>query len=428
MADTLITAYVDGYGQASNNNQIFGNSTGQYSYGDQSNFLVSLLEKAPNGIKYYDLSAATFSVAFGRPYLTPNRGAWRIGTGSVSGSDLQYNATTTDLKNSVSLLYGNVTVTTYGSTTNYGYIITAATINTALTISGESLSLSPDSYVETLNLTTHSTSVTAQKIVRMRRKPYISKQKYVTTNVIPPAVTLYTSTSSQIVGLFSFDSGLTGFTTYHLFKFNVSGAITYSWEFSVAAYTDFVPGAPYPSPARASGPSNVVRQFTLQREGIPTNGGAATEPYAYVTKDITSRTQYPPIQRAFFYKTGKQTTSAGGLLSSVTGSGGFYDGYVDDVAIIRLYGQSPIREDNTLNFDFQTIVTGTSVTLTVTTQGTAGGYFNLGVVTFSSSSLDEAFVENKSNVVALTLELQAEYGGKKNTIASIPTTISRTII
>jgi len=427
MADTLITAYVDGYGQASNNNQIFGNSTGQYSYGDQSNFLVSLFEKAPTGIKYYDLSAATFSVAFGRPYLTPNRGAWRIGTGSVSGSDLQYNATTTDVKNSVSLLYGNVTVTTYGSTTNYGYIITAATINTALTISGESLSLSPDSYVETLNLTTHSTSVTAQKIVRMRRKPYISKQRYVTTSIIPPAVTLYTSTSSQIVGQFYFDPGLTGFTTSHLLKFNVSGAITYSWEFSVQAYTDFVPGAPYPTPARGGGPTNVIRQFTLQREGIPV-GGNVTEPYSYVTKDLTSRTQYPPIQRAYFYKTGKQTTSAGGLLSSVTGSGGFYDGYVDDVAIIRLYGQSPIREDNTLNFDFQTIVTGTSVTLTVTTQGTAGGYFSLGVVTFSSPSLDEAFVENKSNVVALTLELQAEYGGKKNTIASIPTTISRTII
>jgi hypothetical protein len=381
-----------------------GQNASQYNYGEISNFSLQIGTYDGGRFNGLTLGGVTFSLAFGNAYLSPLRGQWRIGNGSASGSFLDFNATTAQVKNSVSLLYGDVSVTTYGATTNLGYIITAATANTAITILAEPLSLSPSSTADVLELTLPTASVAAQKIVRLRRKPCIAKTIYKQSSSITlPVLRVDDFSSTRIQGNWSFEDAKGRYVVYSLISFAVTGTITYSFD----VYVD--------TDSQYHGPKYALDLLGLQTyvEQRPTLFWSTGSPYEIqvLKRKIKS------------IGIGLQTTSLGGLLTSVSGTGA-YEGYIDDVARVALT-QDPLNLS--LGFDFLTIITGTSVTISAATKSIVGGFYDLGSVTFSGASLDEAFVERKSNTLPLTLEVTMENSGKKLTLAQLNTTINRNI-
>lgn len=360
-----------------------------YYYGENADFRVFLMNQG--GYQYTASGSVTFQISIGQADQSPVRGEWRIGTGAATANAVSFNATTTQLLNAISGVYGSVNVATYGSTITAGYIITAATANTALTINGQSLSLTPSSTVEVLNLVTPASGVTAQQFVRLRRRPALSLTRYLNTTTLD-RVSISASGPSSVCGPWYVtlpDDAkkypyLVGLST------SFSGAITFSETYKGF----FLSNSP-----RNSLVDDINNQGLISRM---LEGGIAYS-----------------------------TSSAGGALpvylrrstSSVTLYGGAVSNFVDF--------QVEPWEGNGLKISARPAIASLNVGVTIAFEGLtsllAQGRYNLGVITFSGADLEEEFREARADRVSLTLEITMEENGAKTTLLQAPASIVRNI-
>lgn len=400
---------------------------GPYYYNENVRLKVNLqgpktrfADQGVNFFREYPYSTATsvtVNVSIGSIYGSPTRGEFSLGTGSATASGLAHNATTTQLKNAVSAVYGNVSVTTYGRTVADGWIITAATANTALTINGLSQSLSPYSTVDVIDLTSPSTGVTAQKIVRLRRSPAISVTTFgLPTNLEQPTLTLVSTAGSFVRYRVDVPEDTTRLPLSYSFDLSFTGAATFTVR-TDPIRTNLPPAQlfdgdnPRIFPANRGAIHNSLAKSLFGREGdsvLSVTSPSLGLPFSWHT--ILDREG-----RAFdgiYLPPGTTTT--------------YYNYRMVDLLNIQVTPATGTGYDIFLG---NAVCSSLNVAATLVTRGliTGDGFFDLGVVTFAGAQFDELFEEARRNEVALTLEVSLTDQNQRETLLQAPVSVRRTV-
>lgn len=131
------------------------------------------------------LSSPSFKLGIGEIDKAPSSGDFKLTlAGPVTSSAISYNATTTQVLNAVSGIAGGVNVTTYGTGGN-GWVIQAATANTALSFGGLAFTLFPTSSVLISTKRNPATDIKAEQIVQVVRSPAVFSDSFVASAVTP---------------------------------------------------------------------------------------------------------------------------------------------------------------------------------------------------------------------------------------------------
>jgi hypothetical protein len=140
---------------------------------DQYLIRLRVLERNSNGA-YTDsvLSSPSFKVGVGSLGDVPTSGEFKVTIGSTTSSAISYNATTTQVLTAISGIAGNALVEVYGNSGS-GWLITAATANTALSFGGASYTLFPTSSVLINTRRTPGTDIKAQQVIELSRNPAV---------------------------------------------------------------------------------------------------------------------------------------------------------------------------------------------------------------------------------------------------------------
>ena len=140
---------------------------------DQYLVRLRVLERNLNGA-YTDavLSSPSFKVGIGSLGDVPTSGEFKLTIGATTSSAIAYNATTTQVFNAISGIVGSATVEVYGNSGS-GWLITAATANTALSFGGASYTLFPASSVLINTRRNPGTDIKAQQVVELNRNPAV---------------------------------------------------------------------------------------------------------------------------------------------------------------------------------------------------------------------------------------------------------------
>jgi len=140
---------------------------------DQYVVRLRVLERNSTG-NYTDavLSSPSFKMGIGSLGDVPTSGEFKLTIGSTTSSAISYNATTTQVLNAISGIAGNVVVQSYGNSGS-GWLITAATNNTALSFGGASYTLFPTSSVLINTRRNPGTDIKAQQVVELSRNPAV---------------------------------------------------------------------------------------------------------------------------------------------------------------------------------------------------------------------------------------------------------------
>jgi hypothetical protein len=133
-----------------------------------------LQERDQNGfLRDLDTSGASLKLGIGGIDSDPTDGQFRLVLNSITSSAISFNATALQVYNAISAIAGTgVTVTTYGNE-NFSYLITAATVNTALSFGGSAFTLFPTSSVLVNTRRFPAASVAAQQVIRLVRNPAV---------------------------------------------------------------------------------------------------------------------------------------------------------------------------------------------------------------------------------------------------------------
>jgi hypothetical protein len=389
MPDTELSLYRNGQGLASLPSLGFSNIIPAYYYGENCSFNLFLSNLS--GYQYAPSGSVTFSISLGRTDLGPTMGEWKIGNGSTTGSAVSYNATTSDLASAISSVYGAVNVSTYGTTVASGYVITAATVNTALTINGQSISLYPSSVIDVVNLTTPASGVAAQKLVRLKRNPPLSL-------VSSSAGTTMTNVSISASG---------------------SSSVCSPWYVNIP---DDAKKYPY------------VISFSVDLSGsitmsIPVNGFVLSTASRDLIADNSSGSaglMSNVINNTKIYN----TSSLGGWIkpnTMTTGAVSYYGNTLSDLVQFKtqIYGA------NGFKITAYPVTSGinTSVTMNSETSGyqASNKKFSVGSIMFSGTDLDQEFLDAKSGRVSLSLEISLTESGSKTILLQTPALVSRSL-
>jgi len=404
---------------------------GPYRVGDNARFFAGLLSE-PFGDgragTYPNPSAITISVSIGNEYLPPRRGEWALGTGAATSTDISYNATTAQVKNAISGVYGNVAVAAYGSTISQGWIITAATANTALTMTGKSLSLSPYSKVEILNLTSPGSGVTAQKIVTLRQNPVFSTTAYGNpVTLSAPTITLISTTTnafgqSQIYEL-EFDSQSRKFSVGYDIYGEITGAVT-SFVGGATLYTNMpfniLVDSEYLNTAfQGSNRGLLSRAFhgsmTESEASAFASGRYGSAGGSKIYSSVTlSPNDFVNRQSVVTFNSGATAyLYPSDILYNVAAAIG-----TESANKVRLYVGDVYRSFNTISLTPKIRLVNTNM---------PKGPLDLGVITFSGAHLDELFVEAKRNEITLTLEVSLVEASRQQSLLQTPVRIERTV-
>jgi hypothetical protein len=141
---------------------------------DSYNLRVRLQERDQNGfLRDLDLTGSSIKLGIGGIDGDPTDGQFRLVLNSITSSAISFNATPLQVYNAISAIAGTgVTVTTYGKE-NFSYLITAATVNTALSFGGSAFTLFPTSSVLVNTRRFPAASVAAQQVIRLVRNPAV---------------------------------------------------------------------------------------------------------------------------------------------------------------------------------------------------------------------------------------------------------------
>jgi hypothetical protein len=135
---------------------------------DQSGFLRDL-----------DLTGSSIKLGIGGIDGDPTDGQFRLILNSITSSAISFNATPLQVYTAISGIAGTgVTVTTYGNE-QFAYLITSATLNTAMSFGGSAFTLFPTSSVLVSTRRFPAASVAAQQVVRLVRNPAVFADTFV---------------------------------------------------------------------------------------------------------------------------------------------------------------------------------------------------------------------------------------------------------
>jgi len=141
---------------------------------DSYNLRIRLQERDQEGLlRDLDTSGSSLKLGIGGIDGDPTDGQFKLVLNSITSSAISFNATPLQVYNAISAIAGTgVTVTTYGKE-NFSYLITAATINTALSFGGSAFTLFPTSSVLVNTRRFPAASVAAQQVIRLVRNPAV---------------------------------------------------------------------------------------------------------------------------------------------------------------------------------------------------------------------------------------------------------------
>lgn len=147
---------------------------------DSYNLRVRLQERDQNGfLRDLDTSSSSLKLGIGGIDADPTDGQFRLVLNSITSSAISFNATTTQVYNAISAIASSgVGVTTYGNE-QFAYLITSATLNTAMSFGGDAFTLFPTSSVLVSTRRFPTASVAAQQIVRLVRNPAVYSDTFV---------------------------------------------------------------------------------------------------------------------------------------------------------------------------------------------------------------------------------------------------------
>ncbi len=141
---------------------------------DSYNLRVRLQERDQNGfLRDLDLTGSSIKLGIGGIDGDPTDGQFKLVLNSITSSAISFNATPLQVYTAISGIAGTgVTVTTYGNEL-FSYLITAATVNTALSFGGSAFTLFPTSSVLVNTRRFPAASVAAQQVIRLVRNPAV---------------------------------------------------------------------------------------------------------------------------------------------------------------------------------------------------------------------------------------------------------------
>ena len=147
---------------------------------DSYNLRVRLQERDTEGfLRDLDLTGSSIKLGIGGIDGDPTDGQFRLVLNSVTSSAISFNATPAQVYTAISGIAGTgVTVTTYGNE-NYAYLITSATLNTAMSFGGDAFTLFPTSSVLVSTRRFPTASVAAQQVIRLVRNPAVYSDTFV---------------------------------------------------------------------------------------------------------------------------------------------------------------------------------------------------------------------------------------------------------
>jgi hypothetical protein len=126
-----------------------------------------------------DLTGSSIKLGIGGIDGDPTDGQFRLILNSITSSAISFNATTTQVYNAISAIASSgVGVTTYGNE-QFAYLITSATLNTAMSFGGSAFTLFPTSSVLVSTRRFPTASVAAQQVVRLVRNPAVFADTFV---------------------------------------------------------------------------------------------------------------------------------------------------------------------------------------------------------------------------------------------------------
>jgi hypothetical protein len=161
---------------------------------DSYNLRLRLQERDQNGfLRDLDTAGSSLKLGIGGIDGDPTDGQFRLVLNSITSSAISFNATPLQVYNAISAIAGTgVTVTTYGKE-NFSYLITAATVNTALSFGGSAFTLFPTSSVLVNTRRFPAASVAAQQVIRLVRNPAV----YADTFTVSPTAGIVSLTKIQ---------------------------------------------------------------------------------------------------------------------------------------------------------------------------------------------------------------------------------------
>jgi hypothetical protein len=140
---------------------------------DQYLVRLRVLERNLNGA-YTDsvLSSPSFKIGIGSLGDVPTTGEFKLTIGATTSSAISYNATTTQVLTAISGIAGNALIELYGNSGS-GWLVTAATANTALSFGGVPYTLFPTSSVLINTRRNPGTDIKAQQVIELSRNPAV---------------------------------------------------------------------------------------------------------------------------------------------------------------------------------------------------------------------------------------------------------------
>jgi len=150
---------------------------------DSYNLRVRLQERDQGGfLRDLDTTGSSIKLGIGGVDGDPTDGQFKLVLNSVTSNAISFNATTTQVYNAISGIAGaGVGVTTYGNE-QFSYLITSATLNTAMSFGGSAFTLFPTSSVLVSTRRFPAASVAAQQIIRLVRNPAVYSDTFVASS------------------------------------------------------------------------------------------------------------------------------------------------------------------------------------------------------------------------------------------------------
>lgn len=147
---------------------------------DSYNLRVRLQERDTSGfLRDLDTTGSSIKLGIGGIDGDPTDGQFKLVLNSVTSNAISFNATTTQVYNAISAIASaGVGVATYGNE-NYAYLITSATLNTAMSFGGSAFTLFPTSSVLVSTRRFPTSSVAAQQVIRLVRNPAVYSDTFV---------------------------------------------------------------------------------------------------------------------------------------------------------------------------------------------------------------------------------------------------------
>jgi hypothetical protein len=147
---------------------------------DSYNLRVRLQERDANGLlRDLNLTGSSIKLGIGGIDADPTDGQFKLVLNSVTSNAISFNATPAQVYTAISGIAGTgVSVTTYGQE-QYAYLITSATLNTAMSFGGSAFTLFPTSSVLVGTRRFPASSVAAQQVVRLARNPAVYSDTFV---------------------------------------------------------------------------------------------------------------------------------------------------------------------------------------------------------------------------------------------------------